>query len=92
MYLGSKSRDRIGCGVCFSVLGIKISGTSPSDFGFLGVLKLEFRVGVGSGSAFRGRVQGSNFRGQPPQVSGPRIHHYFPRQNYSIEIENSSNF
>ena len=38
--------------------GIKISGTSPSPrvSGFSRVFKLKSRVGVGSGSTFRGQV------------------------------------
>ena len=57
--------------------GIKLSRMSPSGFwGFRGSTD----VGVGSGSAFRGRVRfGDQIFGDLPlgfQVSRPRIHHY----------------
>ena len=50
------------------VRGSKFRDRLPRVSGFSRVFKLKSRVGVGSGSNFRGR--GSQCRGRPPRVSG----------------------
>ena len=45
-----------GLGSTFRVRGSKFQGRPPRVSGFSRVFKLKSRVGVGSGSTFRGRV------------------------------------
>ena len=80
MYSGSKSRGRVGFGVCFSgsgrVRGSTFRGRPPRVFGVSGIFKVKFRIGWHRGwfgfcFSGSGQVWGSKFRGCPPRVLGP---------------------